>query len=187
MARRTEETGREPFYPGNDPAAPRRHPADKGDGPGSNRARAALTAGRERESAPAAWPIHGGGECNLADAHRPRPGDRARSISPPGSLTPVPHLVATQAEARSPCVRRFAPPPRASQCRQSAEVTSTEVTTSTGSTTHRRPRFGAAILLSRLSPQRLRGHGQSRRNRLCRPPSCSASCHYLGVRPVKSI
>jgi hypothetical protein len=45
---------------------------------------AALTAGREREGAPAAWPVRRAGQSSPADARRPRPGHRGQSISSDG-------------------------------------------------------------------------------------------------------
>jgi hypothetical protein len=45
------------FSPENELTASRRQPPDKGDGPDSNRGRAARTSGCERESVPAVWPV----------------------------------------------------------------------------------------------------------------------------------
>src|SRR5262249_47374116 len=84
--RRKVERDRVPFYPESEPTAARRQPPGTCDGPGWNRVRAAVAAGCE---------------CNRADALRPQPGDRGRSI-PPGGPTPAVH---EQARHDAPTVR----------------------------------------------------------------------------------
>jgi hypothetical protein len=76
---RRDGTCRVSFYPENERTASRRQPPDKGGGPDSNRGRAAFIAVCERDR----------GECNRADAPRPRPGDRVRSVAPGGPAPAV--------------------------------------------------------------------------------------------------
>jgi hypothetical protein len=71
------------FYPGSEPAAPRRQPPGQGDGSGSNRVRAAIAAGSERESGSAVWSVRRRGAGGRADVLRPRPGDPSRSLRAP--------------------------------------------------------------------------------------------------------
>jgi hypothetical protein len=85
-----------PFYPDNERTASGRQPPNKGDGPDSNQVSAAPAAVCEREGALAVWPVRRRGEWNWADAPRPRPGDRGRSVAPGG---PTPDTGRTRTNA----------------------------------------------------------------------------------------